>query len=212
MRIVAAYTTDHHPDGATAPERYLVLEDGRGVYIDPLQEDRVDDDACQGLRTLVGRPQRNRELELAWCSGYPVLSLADRDRLVEIGDVLEAIDALGWVWIVPGPDYDACVPEGYVRLCDSVAHRFITLPWAVAVEALQRMPAGDGGALLFGNLRTFQRETDGAALWFAHEHDARRVYNGRTVEFHPLHGLVQPGEHAGDGWTIETFTVRQANA
>jgi hypothetical protein len=210
MRVIAAYRTNVHPYGGIAPERYLVLEDGRGVYIDPLDEDRIDDDAKIGLATLRGTPQLDAAMLELWSAGYPVLSLADRDRLVEMLDRLEDCDALGWIQVVPGPDYDACVPEGYVRLLDSVGKGFVTLPWATALEAVGRAAAVGGPSLR--ELAIFVREPDGAALWFAHEHDARRIYAGRTVLFHPVHGLVRPGEHEAEGWPIETFTVKQAVA
>lgn len=208
MRVVSAFSTDYCPGGGVTPERYLVLEDGRGVYLDPLRDDRVDEDATAGLLTLRGRPQRDADLENVWSQGFPVIAREDRDRLIELGDVLEAVDALGVVQILVGPDYDACVPEGYVRLVDSAAKRFVTLRWADALQAVRA--SSSSGQLAFGNLRIFQHERDGADLWFNHEPAARKIYNGRTIWFHPILGIIS--ELPKDGYNVETYVVRNARA
>lgn len=208
MRVITAYSTDYCPGGGATPERYLVLEDGRGVYLDPLRDDRVDEDAHAGLSTLRGRPQRDADLENVWSQGFPVIAREDRERLIDLGDLLESVDALGTVQILVGPDYDACVPEGYVRLVDTASKRFVTLPWPAMLEAVRA--SSSSGALAFANLRMFARERDGADLWFNHEPAARKIYNGRTIWFHPILGIVP--ELPKDGYNVETYVVRNTRA
>lgn len=185
MKVVRAYTTDHVPPGSDDHERVLVLEDGRAVIVDPLGNDVVVDTELAAIIRVHGLASFDYDLLEQWSDGYPIMSAQDVDAVIEINDQLERMGATMAVSLVPGPDYDACVPEGYIRFVDDL-DLYVTVTYAAAVAGLR---AVNNPRMILASLQAWRQHPDGAELWFAKDPYARDLMAGRIVAFHPLHGI-----------------------
>lgn len=198
MKVLRAYISDFCNGQSSDFERMLVLEDGRAVILDPLGEDDVLGSELDGLLKLKGCAMLDDSLLELWDQGYPILSGEEVDALVKIGDHLDRIGASMTISVVPGPDYNACVPEGFVRFVDDLeAYVTVTYPEALRILGQVRSPR-----MILSSLAAWRRHADGAALWFEREASARALLAGRLLYFHPMGGISASFEGGGEPYLV----------